>query len=303
MNLDLSKMVTENANPASMEIDRLSTVEMCRVINAEDQKVALAVEKCLPDIAAAVELIAKAVAKGGRLIYVGAGTSGRLGILDASECPPTYGVKSELVQGIIAGGHTAILKAVEGAEDNRQAAIHDLTAIDLSVADTVVGIAASGRTPYVVSALAHARNVIGCNVISIACNPGSEIAEYANVAITPVVGSEVITGSSRMKAGTAQKLILNMLSTCLMIKMGKVYGNLMVDVVASNRKLFERQIKIVTDATACSRRDAENALKQSHRNCKSAIVMILSQCSADDAQALLSKNGGYIRAAISKEAK
>lgn len=157
MNLDLSKMVTENANPASMEIDRLGTVEMCRVINAEDQKVALAVEKCLPDIAAAVELIAKAVAKGGRLIYVGAGTSGRLGILDASECPPTYGVKSELVQGIIAGGHTAILKAVEGAEDNRQAAIHDLTAIDFSVADTVVGIAASGRTPYVVSALAHAR--------------------------------------------------------------------------------------------------------------------------------------------------
>ena len=207
------------------------------------------------------------------------------------------------MQGIIAGGHTAILKAVEGAEDNRQAAIHDLTAIDLSVADTVVGIAASGRTPYVVSALAHARNVIGCNVISIACNPGSEIAEYASVAITPVVGSEVITGSSRMKAGTAQKLILNMLSTCLMIKMGKVYGNLMVDVVASNRKLFERQIKIVTDATACSRRDAENALKQSHRNCKSAIVMILSQCSADDAQALLLKNGGYIRAAISKEAK
>ena len=301
MNLDLNKMITEGANPASMEIDRLSNLEMCRVINSEDKKVALAVEKCLPDIADAVEIISNGVAQGGRLIYVGAGTSGRLGILDASECPPTYGVPRELVQGIIAGGQHAIQNAVEGAEDNRSDAILDIGNIDLNENDVVVGIAASGRTPYVLAVLNHAMHSVGCKTISISCNPGSDIEKFANIAITPVVGPEVITGSSRMKAGTAQKMILNMLSTSLMIKMGKVYGNLMVDVVATNIKLFERQVLIVTTATGCNRVEAERALRDSNRNCKTAIVMVLKKCPVTHARLLLKNNNGFIRAAIEDE--
>lgn len=298
MNLDLGKLITERSNAASMELDRLSTLEMCAVINSEDKKVALAVESCLPEISQAVDMIHAAVKKGGRLLYVGAGTSGRLGILDASECPPTYGVSPELVKGIIAGGRTAITDAVEGAEDSTTDPIVDLTAININARDVVVGIAASGRTPYVVAALEHARHNVHCHTISLSCNPDSLISQYADIAITPVVGPEVITGSSRMKAGTAQKLVLNMLSTCLMIKLGKVYGNLMVDVVPTNIKLFERQIRIVTSATGCTRLFAEQKLKEAGRNCKQAIVMIARHCDAKEALMQLNKWEGSTRLAI-----
>jgi len=298
MNLDLDKLITEGANSASMELDRLSTFDMCQVINSEDKKVAHAVEICLPEISKAVDMIYAAVKNGGRLIYIGAGTSGRLGILDASECPPTYGVSKELVKGIIAGGRTAITDAVEGAEDSTKDPILDLTAVDLQETDVLVGIAASGRTPYVVAALEYAKHTVGCHTVSISCNPGSKISEYADIAITPVVGPEVITGSSRMKAGTAQKLILNMLSTCLMVKSGKVYGNLMVDVVPTNIKLHERQIRIVISATGCNRVLAEKSLKEAKRNCKQAIVMIMRNCSAKEALSQLEKWDGFTRLAI-----
>lgn len=210
--MQLEKMITEGSNAASAEIDRVSTLEMCRIINDEDKTVPLAVERVLPDIAAAIDVIHAQVSGGGRLIYLGAGTSGRLGILDASECPPTYGVKPGLVVGLIAGGEYAIQHAVEGAEDSREGGVNDLKNIGLTAQDVVVGIAASGRTPYVIAGLEYARQ-LGCRTVGISCNPGSAVSTTAEFAITPVVGAEVVTGSSRMKAGTAQKLVLNMLST------------------------------------------------------------------------------------------
>ena len=218
--MQLEKMITEGSNTASAEIDRVSTLEMCRIINDEDKTVPLAVERVLPDIAAAIDVIHAQVSGGGRLIYLGAGTSGRLGILDASECPPTYGVKPGLVVGLIAGGEYAIQHAVEGAEDSREGGVNDLKNINLTAQDVVVGIAASGRTPYVIAGLEYARQ-LGCRTVGISCNPGSAVSTTAEFAITPIVGAEVVTGSSRMKAGTAQKLVLNMLSTGLMIKSGK----------------------------------------------------------------------------------
>lgn len=295
--IDLATMVTESRNPHSEQIDNLSTIEMLKVINDEDKKVAFAVEKELAHIALAVDAISQAFMQGGRLIYSGAGTSGRLGILDASECPPTYGTKPEMVMGLIAGGHTAIFKAVENAEDNAVLGCEDLKAIEFKAQDVLVGIAASGRTPYVIGGLEYA-NQLGATTISLSCNPDSEIAQIAKIAITPVVGAEVVTGSSRMKAGTAQKLVLNMLTTGAMIKIGKVYGNLMVDVEATNKKLIERQINIVMQATSCSREQAEHALSECDRHCKTAIVMILTQLNANDAKALLSNNQGFIRQAI-----
>ncbi|EJJ4224447.1 N-acetylmuramic acid 6-phosphate etherase [Salmonella enterica] len=298
MNLDPGKLITEGANSASMELDRLSSIDMCQVINNEDKRVAHAVELCLPKISEAVDMIYAAVRNGGRLLYIGAGTSGRLGILDASECPPTYGVSPQLVRGIIAGGQIAITNAVEGAEDSTTDPVLDLTAIGLDARDVLVGIAASGRTPYVVAALNHAKHTVGCNTVSISCNPDSAISHYADIAITPIVGPEVITGSSRMKAGTAQKLILNMLSTCLMVKLGKVYGNLMVDVVPTNIKLFERQIRIVISATGCTRTLAEKSLRETGRHCKQAIVMIMRNCSAAEALSQLKKWEGFTRLAI-----
>lgn len=295
--IDLTHLVTESRNPNSEQIDNLSTLDMLKVINNEDKKVAFAIEQQLESIAQAVEAISHAFKHGGRLIYCGAGTSGRLGILDASECPPTYGTKPEMVMGLIAGGHTAIFKAVENAEDNTQFCIDDLNAIDFNQRDVLVGIAASGRTPYVIGGLEYA-NQLGAVTVAVSCNPHSEIARIAKIAITPVVGPEVVTGSSRMKAGTAQKLVLNMLTTGAMIKMGKVYGNLMVDVEATNQKLIERQINIVMQATDCDRQQAEQALSQSQRHCKTAIVMILGHLNANDAKALLDQNGGFIRQAI-----
>lgn len=297
MNINLTKMITESRNPASEQIDTLPTLDMLRVINNEDKNVALAVEAVLPAIALAVDKIAEAFLQGGRLIYTGAGTSGRLGILDASECPPTFGTPAAQVVGLIAGGHPAILKAVENAEDNREQGAQDLKDLNLTAKDVVVGIAASGRTPYVLGAMDYAAS-LGATVISISCNPDSPMSEASEIAITPVVGPEVVTGSSRMKAGTAQKLILNMLTTGAMIRTGKVYGNLMVDVEATNAKLVERQKNIVMAATECSREEAIAALQASGGHCKTAIVMILAAVSAEEAGQLLSQNQGFTRKAI-----
>lgn len=297
MKIDLTSMITESRNPASADIDSLPTLDMLRVINREDQTVAFAVEKTLPQVAQVVDAVAQAFRLGGRLIYMGAGTSGRLGILDASECPPTFGTPAEQVVGLIAGGHKAILKAVENAEDNRELAVSDLKALNFSEKDVLVGIAASGRTPYVLGGMEYALS-LGATVAAVSCNPDSEMSRLAGIAITPVVGPEVITGSSRMKAGTAQKLILNMITTGAMIRSGKVYGNLMADVEATNAKLVERQKRIVMAATECDRATAEQALAACDGHCKTAIVMILAQLSAGNAKALLAQHQGFIRDAL-----
>lgn len=291
--IDLTTMITESRNQASLTIDQLTTIDMLKVINEEDKKVAFAVEKQLPQIAQAVDKIVEAFQQQGRLIYIGAGTSGRLGILDASECPPTYGTPAEQIMGIIAGGIPAIFKAVENAEDKPEQGQADLQSIQFNYKDILVGIAASGRTPYVIGAMEYAKSQ-GATVISLCCNPNAPMIGLADIAITPIVGAEVITGSSRMKAGTAQKLVLNMLTTASMIKIGKVFSNLMVDVEASNAKLIERQIQIVIEATSCSRQQAINALEQCNRQCKTAIIMLLMQISAEQANALLNENSGMI---------
>lgn len=297
MAIDLSNLVTESRNHHSENIDTLSTLDMLKVINNEDKKVPLAVEKVLPEIAQLVDKVAIAFSQGGRLIYCGAGTSGRLGILDASECPPTYGTPHEMVIGLIAGGHKAILQAVENAEDNIQLGEQDLRQLNFNEQDILVGIAASGRTPYVIGALKYAKS-LGATTGAISCNPESPIAQIADIAITPIVGAEVVTGSSRMKAGTAQKLILNMITTAAMIKIGKVFGNLMVDVEATNAKLVERQVRIVMQATECERSIAEEALSQCQRHCKTAILMILAGVDALQATQMLNQNKGFIRKAL-----
>ncbi|EJL89990.1 N-acetylmuramic acid-6-phosphate etherase [Pantoea sp. RIT-PI-b] len=297
MQIDLSQMITEGRNPASQNIDELSTEAMLRVINDEDKKVALAVEAIVPQIAQVVDAITAAFSKGGRLIYCGAGTSGRLGILDASECPPTFGTPRSQVVGLIAGGHTAILQAVENAEDNVEQGAQDLRDIAFAANDVLVGIAASGRTPYVLGALAYAKQQ-GALTAALTCNPNSPMSHAADVALTPVVGPEVVTGSSRMKAGTAQKLVLNMLTTGAMIRSGKVYGNLMVDVEATNQKLVQRQVNIVKQATDCDDATAQQALAACQGHCKTAIVMVLAGLTAEEATSLLSQNQGFIRQAL-----
>ena len=298
-NINLSVMITENRNNASENIDCASTLEILQIINNEDKQVALAVEKQLTYIANAVDAISDAFLNHGRLIYLGAGTSGRLGILDASECPPTYGTAPEQVVGLIAGGHPAIFKAVENAEDSPELAINDLKHINFSAKDILVGIAASGRTPYVIGGMQYAKS-LGATVVSLCCNPNAPMINLANIAITPIVGAEVITGSSRMKAGTAQKMILNMLTTASMIKIGKVYGNLMVDVEATNAKLVERQISIVMQATDCNRDTAITTLNQCNQHCKTAILMILAGLTAQQAKTKLEQNSGFIRKALVK---
>lgn len=295
--INLSSMLTESRNPNSEKIDNCSTIEILQIINNEDKQVAFAVEKELPHIAQAVDAISHAFSNQGRLIYIGAGTSGRLGILDASECPPTYGTPPEQVIGLIAGGQSAIFKAVENAEDNQELAITDLKKINFSAEDVLVGIAASGRTPYVISGMQYAKS-IGATVVSVCCNPKAPMISIADITITPIVGAEVITGSSRMKAGTAQKLILNMLTTASMIKIGKVYGNLMVDVEATNAKLVERQVTIVMQATGCDRKTAIWALEQSNKHSKTAILMILANLDASQAKKILLENNGFIKKAI-----
>ncbi|WP_305372752.1 N-acetylmuramic acid 6-phosphate etherase [Photobacterium leiognathi] len=297
MKIDLTTLVTESRNVASENIDMLSTIDMLKVINQEDQKVALAVEAIIPEIAKVVDLISEAFQSGGRLIYTGAGTSGRLGILDASECPPTYGSDPDLVIGLIAGGHKAILKAVENAEDNEELGATDIQQIGFNHKDVLVGIAASGRTPYVIGSMNYAKSV-GAKVAALSCNANSPMADIADINITPIVGAEVVTGSSRMKAGTAQKLVLNMLTTGAMIRTGKVFGNLMVDVEATNAKLIQRQKNIVVEATGCSESQAAEALTQCNNHCKTAILMILLNINADLAAAKLSKHHGFIRHAL-----
>lgn len=295
----LSKMITEQRNPNSMNIDQLSALELVKVINHEDKQVPLAVEKCLPQIAQAVEKIVQAFQNGGRLVYIGAGTSGRLGVLDASECPPTYGIPPEMVVGIIAGGERALRHPIEGAEDNTERGKADLQAVNFSPKDVLVGIAASGRTPYVIGALEYAKS-LGATTVSIASNPNSAMAQIAEIAINTVVGPEVLTGSSRMKSGTAQKLVLNMLTTASMVMIGKCYSNLMVDVQASNEKLKARAIKIVMEATECDRTVAENALKIAENNAKLAIMMLLSDSDKATAEQLLSVHHGKLRQALAK---
>lgn len=297
MTIDLSKLLTERRNANSANIDTLATEEMLTVINQEDQLVAHAITPYIPQIAQLVDTVAEAFKKGGRLIYSGAGTSGRLGILDASECPPTFGTRPEQVVGLIAGGHKAILSAVENSEDNVAQGAEDLKALNFNANDVLVGIAASGRTPYVIGAMNYAKSLNAC-VATITCNPHGEMAQLADIAITPVVGPEVVTGSTRLKAGTAQKLVLNMVTTGAMIRSGKVYSNLMVDVEATNAKLIERQVSIVMEATECDRETAVTALNACHRHCKTAIVMVLANLRAEEATALLAANNGYIRKAL-----
>ena len=295
----LTRLITEQRNPDSMEIDRMSAFEIVQLINNEDKKVALAIEKCLPQIALAVEKIVAAFQAGGRLVYIGAGTSGRLGVLDASECPPTFGVPPEMVVGIIAGGEQALRHPIEGAEDNKAQGMVDLQSIDFSAKDVLVGIAASGRTPYVIGALEYAKS-LSATTVSLASNPNSAMAQVADIAIETVVGAEVLTGSSRMKSGSAQKLVLNMLTTASMILLGKCYQNLMVDVQASNEKLKARAIRIVTEATECSREIAENTLKIADNNAKLAIMMILGDLDKQSAVKILAENQGRLQQALSQ---
>jgi N-acetylmuramic acid 6-phosphate etherase len=290
----LNTLTTETTNFKSVNIDILPTLEKLQIINEEDQQVPLAIAKELPAIALAADAITLAMRNGGRLIYLGAGTSGRLGILDAVECPPTYGVDYNTIVGLIAGGKEAFIQAQEGVEDQESAGFADLKAIELKPCDIVCGIAASGRTPYVIGGLKYARQV-GCKTIAIACNKHSVIGSYADFKIEVLVGPEVISGSTRMKAGTAQKLVLNMLSTTAMINLGKVYKNLMVDVKTSNAKLAARAKKIIMDATEVDYSTAEHYLNLAHNHVKSAIVMIINQCSFEEAQQHLAKAGGVIR--------
>ena len=293
----LSTLITEQRNPNSMHVDSLSALEIVQLMNEEDKQVPLAIEKCLPLIAQAVERIVAAFQQDGRLVYIGAGTSGRLGVLDASECPPTFGVSPEMVKGIIAGGERALRHPIEGAEDSKAQAVVDLQTIQFSSKDVLVGIAASGRTPYVIGALEYAKS-LGSVTASIASNPNSAMANIVDIAIDTVVGPEVLTGSSRLKSGTAQKLVLNMLTTASMILMGKCYQNLMVDVQASNEKLKARAIRIVMQATDCDKALAEETLKQADQNAKLAIMMILSGLDRAQAEALLEKHHGKLQLAL-----
>lgn len=297
MSLNLAGLSTETRNPNTMELDRMTPLEIVTVMNREDARVPEAIRPALPNIAKCVEWAAQSIESGGRLIYMGAGTSGRLGVLDAAECPPTFGVSPETVVGLIAGGDRAFLKAVEGAEDSRELGEEDLRRLGLTPKDTVVGIAASGRTPYVLGGL-HYAGTVGCHTAAISCNPGSPIGKAAQLAIEVVPGPECLTGSTRLKAGTAQKLILNMISTATMVRCGKTYENLMVDVVPSNEKLRVRAENIVMEAASVTREQAQEALRQSHDRVKTAILMLLIGCGPEEAEARLEKTNGHIRQAM-----
>ncbi|MFN8481472.1 MAG: N-acetylmuramic acid 6-phosphate etherase [Anaerolineae bacterium] len=294
--MDLSRLATERRNPNTMTIDAMSALEIVTTINGEDARVAEAIRPALPTLAALVDATVAAFEAGGRLIYVGAGTSGRLGVLDAVECPPTYGVDPAMVVGLIAGGDAALRQSVEGAEDDETLAARDMDALGVTARDVVVGIAASGRTPYTLAAMRRAREVgaaVGCVVNS----PGSPMEAAADFSIMAVVGPEVVTGSTRMKSGTAQKLILNMLSTASMIRLGKVYQNLMVDVQATNQKLVERAVRIVQEAAGVSRSEAEQAIR-AYGSAKPAILALLSGVEGDDVHRLLAEHHGRLREAL-----
>ncbi len=295
--LDLATLTTETRNVDTMDLDRMTPEEFVRVMNREDHKVAEAVEKVLPQIAQTITWAVEALKKGGRIIYVGAGTSGRLGILDAAECPPTFGVSSDMVVGVIAGGTEALTKAVENAEDSDRLCEEDLKKIRLSEKDLVIGLATSGRTPYVVYGLRYAGQM-GCRTVGISCNADAWISEEAGLAIEVVTGPEVLTGSTRLKAGTAQKMILNMISTGSMAGIGKVYQNLMVDVQQSNEKLMIRARNITMEATGCTAEEAERVLKAAGGYVKKAILMILLECDSGEADRALEKADGHIRKAL-----
>jgi N-acetylmuramic acid 6-phosphate etherase len=294
--MKLAELVTEAVNQRTSNLDELDTLSLVTAINQEDKQVAGAVAKVLPQVAAAVDIIVDALKQGGRLFYVGAGTSGRLGVLDASECPPTYGVSPELVQGIIAGGYPALVRSSEGLEDSKEEARKDLRERGVRAGDVVVALAASGRTPYAIAALEEAR-AVGARAIAVTCNPGSPMEQIAEVTIAPVVGPEVVAGSTRMKAGTAQKMVLNMLSTATMVKLGKVYGNLMVDVRPTNEKLMERAKRIIMQAAGVDYETAGKALAESGNDVKVAVVMCLCGVDAGRARAALAETGGFVRQA------
>jgi N-acetylmuramic acid 6-phosphate etherase len=296
MTVDLSKLVTESRLPESMGIDQANTETMLRMINTQDQLVAVAVGDQLPAITRAVDLIAERLQNDGRLFYVGAGTSGRLGVLDASEIPPTYGAPPDMVQGIIAGGWKAVFETREGAEDSEEEGTSDIRS-RVTARDAVVGIAASGRTPYTVAALREARR-LGCVAVAVTNNPNSPLATVAEVAIAPVVGPEVVMGSTRMKAGTAQKLVLNMISTGVMVKLGKVYSNLMVDMQSSNAKLRRRAERMVMLAAEVDEAAAREALERCGYHAKRAIISLRAGVDAETAERALAKAGGFVRRAI-----
>ncbi|WP_328582481.1 N-acetylmuramic acid 6-phosphate etherase [Streptomyces sp. NBC_00370] len=293
----LDTLTTEAFRPELAEIDQLSTLEISRIMNGEDGTVPAAVAAQLPSIAAAIDATAERAARGGRLIYAGAGTAGRLGVLDASECPPTFNTDPGEVVGLIAGGPGAMVTSVEGAEDSKELAAADLDALGLTPDDTVVGISASGRTPYAVGAVEHARG-LGALTVGLSCNAGSALAAAADHGIEVVVGPELLTGSTRLKAGTAQKLVLNMISTITMIRLGKTYGNLMVDVRASNEKLRARSRRIVSLATGASDAEIEAALAATDGEVKNAILVILGGVEGSTAAALLSASHGHLRVAL-----
>lgn len=297
MGLTLDNLLTEARNPQTMELDSMTPLEIVTAMNREDARVPESIRPQLPNIAQCVAWATEAIRSGGRLIYMGAGTSGRLGVLDAVECPPTFGVSPDVVVGLIAGGERAFVKAVEGAEDSRELGKADLEAIGLTPKDLVVGIAASGRTPYVLGGLAYA-NSLGCKTAAISCNPGSALGKEARLAIEVAPGPECLTGSTRLKAGTAQKLILNMISTATMVGCGKAYSNLMVDVMQTNEKLVVRAQNIVMEATGVSRDSAKEAIALAGGSCKLAVTMILADCTVEEAKERLDRCGGSVRQAI-----
>ncbi len=288
---------TEQINPATSQIDRLTTLEALQVINSEDKKVAEAVEKVLPEVAKAVDGIVERLHRGGRLFYVGTGTSGRLGVLDASECPPTFGVSPEMVQGIIAGGYEACYRSIEASEDDREAGAADLQAKNLTADDVVVGIAASGRTPYTIGAVEYARS-IGALTACVTCNQNTELARAVEIPIEPVPGPEVIAGSTRLKSGTAQKLVLNMLSTLTMVRLGYVTGNRMTNLQTRNIKLRQRAIGIVMAECGVTEMEAAGTLEAADWDLRVAIVMLRAGAAADEARAALDRSGYVIRAAV-----
>ena len=295
--IDLSVLVTESRNKETMGLDQMTPLEIVTVMNREDGKAVEAIGEVLPQIAQAIAWCTDSLKQKGRIIYIGAGTSGRLGVLDAVECPPTFGVSPDVVVGLMAGGTPAFVKAVEGAEDSQTMGEEDLKEIHLSPADIVIGLAASGRTPYVIYGLRYAKK-IGCRTVAVSCNRDSEIGKEADLAIEPVPGPEVLTGSTRLKAGTVQKMVLNMISTGSMVGIGKVYQNLMVDVVQTNMKLITRAENIVMTATGCTREEARDSLEEAEGSVKLAITMILLQCGAKSAKTRLNRAGGCVRNAI-----
>lgn len=297
---ELQRLATEQRNPQSASIDAASTREILEIINTEDHLVPVAVRRELPYIEAAVEILVEAFRRGGRLFYVGAGTSGRLGVLDASECPPTYGTDPEMVQGLIAGGRAAMFRSQEGAEDMPEHGARDLREAGVTEKDVVCGIAASRRTPYVVGAVAYARE-IGCKTLFVTCNPRSEFDLQVDVAICAVVGPEVVMGSTRMKSGTAQKLVLNMLTTASMIRLGKVYQNMMVDLQATNLKLVERSRRTVMTVTGIGYAEAAELLERAGGHVKTAIVVALKGVEPDEARRRLEAAGGFVRGALEAE--